>query len=33
LLKGEYSINRGRWTGGARRDGENQLATEAAFKF
>lgn len=33
ILKGEYSINRGRWLGGARRDSENQLATEAAFKF
>ena len=33
LLKGEYSINRGRWLSGARRDGENQVATEAAFKF
>ena len=33
LLKGEYSVNRGRWVGGARRDGENQVATEAAFKF
>ncbi|MFM9079716.1 MAG: FtsB family cell division protein [Opitutaceae bacterium] len=33
LLKGEYSLNRGRWLGGARRDGENQVATEAAFKF
>lgn len=33
LLKGEYSLNRGRWLGGARRENENQIATEAAFKF
>ena len=33
LLKGEYSFNRGRWLGGARRENENQIATEAAFKF
>ena len=33
LLKGEYSLNRGRWLGGARRDHEDQIAAEAAFKF
>lgn len=33
LLKGDYSVNRGRWLGGATRDGENQLAVEAAYTF
>jgi hypothetical protein len=33
LLKGDYSVNRGRWLGGAVREGENQLAVEAAYTF
>jgi hypothetical protein len=33
LLKGDYSVNRGRWLGGATRDGENQVAVEAAYTF
>jgi hypothetical protein len=33
LLKGEYSLNRGRWLGGSLRESEDQVATEAVFKF
>lgn len=33
LLKGDYSVNRGSWLGGATRAGENQVAVEAAYTF
>lgn len=33
LLKAEYSFNRGTWFSGARRDHEDQVAAETAFKF